>query len=600
MRDFLWMVSGVVRSAPRVCALWLAASIVSGGLIPAQLWLTKTLVDTLAARLAAGAVDAPGDALGGGSIGLWLSLLAVVLVMERVINGSEPWLSAELREEAGTSVREGVMSRAAQLPAASFESQAYYDKLTRVMGDAEGRVPAAVGQVMAVVRVVPHLVGYGAGLFSVAPALLALAFFVWAPAMAVYFGTGKSHFALLREQTRDRRLAEYYSGYLRWRVSAKEVRLYQLRDHLLGQWERIFWETRNAQRALAFRQGLKQRGAILVSTTCVMLGTLGVISAGLGGGTPGTYALLFQSLFGFAQSMFTLVNRGKALAEQIEYAREYRAFVELPAETLAEVGAEERTGRPFPVPLREGIRFDGVTFTYPGGERPVLRDVTFRIRPGEKIALVGENGAGKSTLVKLLLGLYRPDTGRISVDGIDVREIELGSLRRAMSAVFQAFTRYQLTLAENVALGQPERAAEREWVMAAARLAGVDEFGASLPAGYDTVLTPEAGGVDLSGGQWQRVAVARAFFREAQVLVLDEPTAALDPLAELAVFEHFVQLAEGRTSVLISHRLGMARLADRVVVLREGRVVEDGHHDVLVIAGGEYAALFGAQARWYA
>ena len=594
MRDFLWLVSGVARSAPRVCALWLGASIFSGALIPAQLWLTKTLVDALAGRLAGGVMEKGG--VGDVSIGVWLALLAGAIVVERVIQGSEGWLSAELREEAGAVVREGVMGRAAQLPAASFENQAYYDKLSRVMGEAERRVPESVGQVMAVVRAVPHLIGYGVALFSVAPALLALALLAWVPAMAVYFRTGKSHFALLREQTRDRRLSDFYAGYLTWRVSAKDVRIYQLRDHLLGKWERLYWETRNAQRALAFRQGLKQRGAILVSTTAVMFGMLGVIAAGFGSGTPGTYAVLFQSLFGFAQAMFTLASRAYALAEQIEYAHEYRDFTGLPTE---QADAVKHSLRAFPDPLREEIRFEGVTFSYPGSAQPVLRDLSVRIGAGEKVALVGENGAGKSTLVKLLMGLYRPDSGRITVDGIDVSQIDLVSLRRAMSAIFQNFTRYHLTLAENVGLGQPERASEREGILHAARLAGVDEFASGLPTGYDTVLTPEARGSEISGGQWQRVAVARAFFREAQVLVLDEPTAALDPLAELAVFEHFVRLAEGRTAVLISHRLGMARLADRVIVLRDGCVVEDGHHDVLVQAGGEYAALFGAQARWY-
>jgi ATP-binding cassette subfamily B protein len=245
------------------------------------------------------------------------------------------------------------------------------------------------------------------------------------------------------------------------------------------------------------------------------------------------------------------------------------------------------------------ISFEDVWFTYPGSERPALSGVSFTLGAGEKVALVGENGAGKTTITKLLLGLYQPDQGRITLDSVDLRELEPAALRRAMSAVFQQFVHYQLTLAENVALGAPERAADRGGIALAVERAGADDIVAGLADGYDTLLGPDVGGVDLSGGQWQRVALARAFYRDAQVLVLDEPTAALDPLAELALFRRFAELAEGKTALLISHRLGMARLADRVLVLSGGKLVETGSHAQLLRAGGEYAELFEAQARWY-
>ncbi len=215
-------------------------------------------------------------------------------------------------------------------------------------------------------------------------------------------------------------------------------------------------------------------------------------------------------------------------------------------------------------------------------------------------AIVGHNGAGKTTFVKLLLGLYRPDSGRITYDGHDLRELDRASVRAATSAVLQQFVRYQLTLRENVTLGgaAPDKPDDR--VREALERAGIAETAARLPDGWETLLGPDVGGTDLSGGQWQRLALARAFFRDADLLVLDEPTAALDPLAELAVFERFVELARAKTAVLISHRLGMARLANRVIVLREGRVAEEATHAELLPRGGEYAALFAAQARWYA
>ncbi len=270
-RAFAWLLAQVVRTSPRVCAVWLAGSLVSGALIPAQLWLTRALVNALAAQLR-GQPDP--------YVSLWLALLAAAVVAERIIAGTEGWLSAELREQAGATVRESVMRRASQLPAAAFENQAYYDRLSRVMGDAEQRVPAAMGQSLSLARRVPHLLGYGAGLFAVSPVLLGVTLLAWAPSIVVFFRAGQSHFGLLRERTPAIRLADWYDGALRWRGSAKEVRLYQLRDYLLGRWEALYWQTRNEQRALAFRLGLRQQGTVLVSETASVFGLLAVVAAG--------------------------------------------------------------------------------------------------------------------------------------------------------------------------------------------------------------------------------------------------------------------------------------------------------------------------------
>ncbi len=366
-------------------------------------------------------------------------------------------------------------------------------------------------------------------------------------------------------------------------------------------------------------------------TAIVMLGVVWVATAGVARASAGTYAILFQSLLGILTTIFGLGEAIKVLGEGSGYASEFRTFTNLPAEEVAagplSVGrrgenaeAAPRNGqtgratrdaaeegepvsaplRPFPRPLRSGIRFEDVWFTYPGSDRPALAGLSFDIAAGESVALVGENGAGKTTLVKLLLGLYAPDRGRILYDGVDARVIDPRSLRGAASAAFQGFVRYGLTFAENVGLGQPERMGDRRRLEAAVARARAHDVLRALPDGYDTLLGADVGGVDLSGGQWQRVALARGFFRDAELLVLDEPTAALDPHAELAVFERFAELARGRTAVLVSHRLGMARLADRVIVLSGGRVAEAGTHQELLDSGGEYAAMFRAQARWYA
>ena len=261
-----------------------------------------------------------------------------------------------------------------------------------------------------------------------------------------------------------------------------------------------------------------------------------------------------------------------------------------------------------PRPLRHGVHFQDVSFSYPGADRPALSGVTFTLHPHDRLALVGENGAGKTTLVRLLLGLYRPTTGTITVDGTDLAELDPVAWRREATAVFQDFMRYPTTVAENIAYGdaslleagQLDGEPVPSRLVVAAEQSGADTFIRRLPAGYATQLGKEfAGAVDLSAGQWQRLALARAYLRDAQIIVLDEPTAALDPRAEVEVYRQFRSAAADRCAVFISHRLGSARLADRIIVLRQGQLVEEGSHEVLLRQDGEYARLFRLQASWY-
>jgi len=245
-----------------------------------------------------------------------------------------------------------------------------------------------------------------------------------------------------------------------------------------------------------------------------------------------------------------------------------------------------------------GIELIGVSFTYPGSQQPVLHDVNLVIQPGERIALIGENGAGKSTLIRLILGLYRPQEGRILLGGRDIQDIPREELFRCFAAVFQEYARYQFTVADNIRFGR-QWDADDAAIQRAAVQSGADAFIQRLPDGYRTLLGKPLGGVDLSGGEWQKLAIARALVRQAPVVILDEPTAALDPKAEAEVYRQFGEMTRGRTAILISHRLGSARLADRIVVLKAGRIVEIGTHEELLARGGEYAGFFSLQAQWY-
>jgi ATP-binding cassette subfamily B protein len=634
------LVAVVARCAPLASGLWAAAALGRGLIVPVQLWLTKTLVDALAAQLQSGGQDV----LAASFVSIPLGLLAGTLLVERALGGGEAWLQAVVRERTGARLQQRVMRQASGLDLAAFEHQTYFDQLSRVMADAEARGPQVLQRVLELVRVVPMAVGYGVALATLTPVLLAVVLASRVPSVLAFLVGGRAQWNLFSQQTRERRLAEYYASILTERSFAKEVRLYGLAGYVIDRWAGLYRRTRHEQRRLRLRIDLKQRASLVASTAAVLLGVLWIVAAGLTDASPGGYALLFQSLDGLTRGLFTLSSGLAALGEQSGYAGELRAFLRLPLEVSAlsawglsprlpvqslpkqapqrgrfsvlrkgsrtalasgddappdDAGPAPRPRVPFPRPLRHGIRFEDVWFTHPGSDGPAVAGVSLEIAAGETVALVGENGAGKTTLVKLLLGLYRPDAGRITFDGIEARDLDPAARRAAVSAVLQQFTRFQLTVRENVAIAAPEWLSDASRLHRAAAAAGATDILQRLVDQEDTLLGPDIGGVDLSGGEWQRLALARAFFREAEVLVLDEPTAALDPLAELAVFERFADLARGRTAVLISHRLGMARLADRVLVLKQGYLVEAGPHEQLVRAGGEYAALFAAQARWY-
>lgn len=637
--DLGWLIVSAGRATPWPFTLLMAIALIQGLMTPVQLWLTKALVDALAAQFHGAPLQ---------HTALWLGLLVVSLLLDRTLGGVQPWLHAILHEQTVSTLQESVMRTATRLDLSAFEHEAYYDELNRVMSDVDSRIPQLLQYTQQLLRTTPQFIGYTVALATLTPILLAIVIVPWLLTVYGWMQSGLLNWNLTSSQMRDLRLSQYYASILTDRRFAKEVRLYGLPAYVLKRWADLFWKTRIAQRRLTLRNNLKLRSANIVSTAVIMGGLVWVVTSNLVQTTAGGYALLFQSIMGLTSTIFGLGAALEALGENLGYASAFRAFThpsekeqeavidrlattheppkrsstnENPPErrsgapalrleqthSVIRVTAHEHTlpdeppegCTPFPRPLTQGIRFQDVWFTYPGSDYPSVTGVSFEIAAGETVAIVGENGAGKTTLVKLLLGLYWPDDGSITFDGIDMRMINPCSLRTAMSAVLQQFVQYELTFGENVGLGQPERLDDTRRLELAVEQAGARDIVERLPQGYTTLLGPDVGGVDLSGGQWQRIAIARGFFREAEILVLDEPSAALDPLAELAVFERFAEMVRGRTAVLISHRLGMARLADRIFVMARGTLVEQGTHEELLQAGGEYATLFRAQARWY-
>jgi ATP-binding cassette subfamily B protein len=455
---------------------------------------------------------------------------------------------------------------------------------------------ALMGQLFGQAQDVITIVTFSAGLVVYAPWLMALLLVALIPAFL-----GEAHFnaqsyALAYSRTPERRELDYVRMTGASVETAKEVKIFGLNDFLIERYRRLAEDFYRDNRALAIRRA--GWGGVLTS-----LGTLGYYTA---------YAVIaWQTLIGvftigdltfLAGSFRRLRNLLEGLligfsqtAGQALYLDDLFSFFEIEPEIRS-----PDDPRPFPSPIREGFVFEEVGFRYPGAENWAVRRLSFTLHAGEVLALVGENGAGKTTLVKLLARLYDPDEGRILLDGHDLREYSLEELRANLGVIFQDFMRYHLTASENIAIGRIDARDDRARIQQAAERSLASDVIDKLPGGYDQMIGKRfKSGVELSGGEWQKIAIARAYMRDAQVLILDEPTAALDARAEFLVFQRFKELSAGKTAVLISHRFSSVRMADRILVLADGEVEASGTHEELLSGGGRYAELFELQAAGY-
>lgn len=587
--NLIWLLRLVLKVAPAPALLWAFTSLIRSLTLPINLWITKYLIDAVV-----DVVRADGSL---NPVFTYLTFLLAGLFIQRLVGWIDPWLSGKFQQAAGRELTRLVIVKAPRLSLEQFEHTGYYDELTRAMSQTEQKGPDILDQVMSVVRNLSSLIGYGAVLWVIHPFILMGVVGLTGVSIWIAMKGGQDVWSVLSRQTFKRRLADYYGAILIDRNTAKEARLYDLKQYLIDRWTKLYWESRNELRREAIRVDLKQFGTYGIAVLASIGALYYIATSPSVDASPGLYTIFFQAVTGILDPMYLLVLALRQLGESSGYASDLRHFLDLP-EYSTPSADPTKNARPFPKPLRHGIVVKNVTYTYPDNEIPALHNLNLEINAGEKVAIVGENGSGKTTFVRLLLGLYRPDSGAILADGIDYQDIEPHLLYHSFSAIMQSYVRYHLSLAENIALSEVQTKEQKRTVHRAAVQVGAD-ITDSLPQGYDTLIGPEMGGVDLSGGQWQRVALARAFFRNSEVLVLDEPTAALDPMVELAIFERFRELAAGRTALMIAHRLGMARLADRILVFRGGTVIEEGTHDQLLREGGEYAEMFESQARWY-
>jgi ATP-binding cassette, subfamily B, bacterial len=488
-----------------------------------------------------------------------------------------------------------VMRKAAALDVTVYEDPVFYDRLERARVQATDRL-AMIQQMGRFIQQTVTAISFSAVLLWYSPLLLLLLVIGIIPAFL-----GESHFSFLTyaknfRQTPMRRKMDYLRQVGGSKEAAKELKLFNLSDYLTRRFEKISHQI-YVENVTLSRRRLVWGGllSILAQVGYYSAYVLSIFRTIEGRYNIGDFALITTAIMqamGNIQQAFSTLS---GVADQALFLTDLIAFFEMKPRVES-----KPEGLPAPSPINRGFEFRNVSFAYPGTERYVLKNFNFTLSPGERIALIGENGQGKTTVVKLITRLYDPTEGEILLDGIDLREYDLDSLHAEIGVIFQDFMRYEMTARENIAVGRIEVPHNELEIEYAAQKSLASEVIRKLHGGFDQMLGRRfESGVDLSGGEWQKLALARAYLRDAQLLILDEPTASLDARSELEVFERFAELTQGKMALLISHRFSTVRMADRIVVLEGGQLVEEGSHSQLMALGGRYAAMFEMQAASY-
>ena len=578
----------VWKAAPRVVTAGLAFRVIIALLPVAMLAVTKVIIDAIYG-LTSQHRPLPGNFWWLVVLQFGLASLATVLV--RLIDFCENVLADKYTRYISTQI----MMHAASLDLATYEDYNFHDKLDRARVQGTDRI----GMIQASGRLVQEVImtaSLAASILFFSPWILFALIVCIVPAFL-----GETHFAFLGyslsfNQTTARRQMEYLRVLGGSKESAKELKLFGLSKYLVGRYTALSDELHRQMVAL-------QKRKLLLGTLLAVLGTVGyygtyayvVYETVIGVLTLGTLTFLAGAIAGASTNIQAVFTTFSSIADQALFLTDLLEFFSVKPKIIVKPDA-----LPVPRPIYKGFEFKGVSFCYPGNPRPVLSNINFRLEPSERIALVGENGQGKTTIVKLLARLYDVSSGQILLDGVDLREYDIEDLWREIGVIFQDFMRYEMTAAENIAIGRIEEVNNEFRIRSAARKSLADHVIHQLPRRYDQVLGSRfEGSIELSGGQWQKIALGRAYIRDAQLLILDEPTASLDARSEHEVFQRFAELTANKMSLLISHRFSTVRMADRILVLESGRIAEQGSHLELMRSAGRYAEMFELQAANY-
>ena len=575
-----WALRLIWNIHPRLTASLIGLTLLQSLLPAVQALVARELINILVAVLST-------NTSAWATIWPWLGAgLAVTLAMA-LVGATQTYTNRRLLDEINLRLMHDILEHAAQLELAYFESPDFQDMMERARQNPAVNFNGFLNHLLNSFSNGVQIISLTLILLTIEPLIL-LVLPLALPYFWFQWRLARVHFH--KEYTRVTRLRwmRYYMSKLTMRNSVAEIKLLGLAPYLLEQYDRLLHSFRYEDRAIYRRQWAGNTLFLLFSIT-LFYGLMArivqrVLSGVLQIGDVTVYAALALRLRGSLESMVSSVSLAMEQTLYVMNLMEFFAVRPRPRNV---------SHPPIQLPGHGDISLENVTFTYSGSQKPVLQDVSLHIKAGETVALVGENGAGKTTLVKLIAGFYAPDRGRVCFDGYDINQVALAELHRHLSFVFQAFNQYEATAAENIAFGDWQRLlnnpAEIERIAQQAR---VDELIAKLPQQYDTLLGRLFGEHDLSGGQWQRIAIARAFARQAALLVLDEPTSNLDARAEYEIFSRFRELARGRTTILISHRFSTVSMADRIIVLDQGQIVESGTHQELLARQGTYANLY--------
>jgi ATP-binding cassette, subfamily B, bacterial len=588
-----------LRNVPPVLKIvWQAGPVVVGfglffrflsSLLPlALIWVTKLIVD--------GIVHAISNHHSIQPRFWWLVAAEFVLaIITAIVARAIDYTDSLLADKYTRHVSVEVMKHAADLDVIAYEDPIFYDRLERARVQATDRL-AMIQAIGRLVQQVITTILFSASIIFYSPWLMLMLIAGVIPAFL-----GESHFAFLGyaknfRQTPVRRQLDYLRVLGGSKEGAKELKLFRLKDFLTGRFAKLSDQIYEENVALSGRKLIAGSLLSVVATVGYYSAYVFVIFRTLYGAmTIGDFYFLVNAIQQASSNIQQIFSTLAGIADQALFLTDLLAFFEMRPTIRSKPNA-----LPAPRPIVYGFEFRNVSFSYPGSSRLVLSDLNFHLHPGERVALIGENGQGKTTIVKLITRLYDPTDGQILLDGVDLREYDLEDLYREIGVIFQDFMKYEMTARENIAIGRIEDLAHAELVQEAARKSMADEVIARLPGGYEQMLGRRfETGLDLSGGEWQKVALARAYLRDAQLLILDEPTASLDARSEFEVFQRFAELTAGKMALFISHRFSTVRMADRIVVLENGRIAEEGSHDELAGRGGRYAEMFEMQAASY-
>lgn len=552
----------------------------------AQLWIVKETVNAVTAII--------NDQAELSGILLLLLLQFALILATDGIQGINEYTVVQLKQRATFYIDEQIAVKSSHLPLIFFDKPEYYDQLQRVSQGMAFRGLTVITTLLQLLQQSLTLTWFVIYLARIDSWFAIIIVLLLIPSLIINLRIGQRKYAQMMSQTTAERKSNYIMGLMTGRAAAKEIKLFGLTSFLLQKWSQLYWKNAGEKAVLTKHAETGRFIAQFIITLSNMIGIAYIIwMCSKGSLTLGDYVALTQIFITIQTMIHGATYNLSLLHEEALFLKELFYFMDYPEE-------QSSSTEHHPFQLNHQIKVDKLSFAYPNSEVQRLSNVSFQIQAGQTIAIVGENGAGKSTLAKCLVGLYQPTSGSIQIDGIPLEHISHQSLKSNVSAIFQDFVQYQFTIRENIGIGHIKQMHEDDRIHLAAHKAGIEQVASSLENGLETELGPIfEGGQELSYGQWQKIALGRAFFKDSPIMLLDEPTAAVDPIAEAYFYERFAELAKGKTTFMISHRLASCKIADHILVLKNGELIEQGSHDHLINLNGEYAAMFAMQAKWY-